>query len=356
MSYRIQDAKPGFVAFKDSPVGRNILGGCLLAVGLLLSLGALAKMLTGPLADGPPLIGMSILILAGSVLVITQIRPPKFLLLDDSKGALIICEKTMDQATALIPYSAFEEIRTARGLPSRNRRRTFGVDLVKKDGVRYAIFETRTLKAAEEATALLKKNVDLRSRDNASPIVSSTFKKENKNDAIKIEWRMPVRVMRTILSAAMATGFSILLIESYASVPVFLFWPLQIFLCTIAVLSLAYLFYPRKQVVTVDGIQLKAEVTGIFAKQLIVPLREIASVQFQFAAAWEDTIYLLNEHETAVMRAYQEGTLDPQRALEIGKMMLQAKRIPSGGLTASEMISLEQILEGTLTDQGRAVQ
>ncbi|HNJ05263.1 MAG TPA: hypothetical protein PLB73_13460, partial [Leptospiraceae bacterium] len=76
----------------------------------------------------------------------------------------------------------------------------------------------------------------------------------------------------------------------------------------------------------------------------------------QFAAAWEDTIYLLNEHETAVMRAYQEGTLDPQRALEIGKMMLQARRIPSGGLTASEMISLEQILEETLTDQGRAVQ
>ncbi len=354
MGYNIDEPGiPGRTVLRPSALLRNILGGSLLIIGMVTSLAAAGKLIAGSISDGPPVIGMALLFVASAILILTQIRPPRFLVFDDAKASLLIYEDRPDRITASIPYSQISGFATARGVPSRNRdRASYGVDLEMKDGVRYALIETNTLARAEEITQKLLRRVDLNARADAPRVVSDRFDVQRAAGKTTIQWIMPQRVFRSFLFLCTFAAFALMVLESRSSVPVLLFWLIEGALSLLTILTIAHFFYPRRQILEIDENGLSIRAIGLRPHSLTIPVSQIGSVQFQFAAAWEDFIYVLTPEQTDVMRDYQAGTLDPGRMAQIAKMWVQAVRIPSGGITASDMICLEQLIQEALKKDG----
>ncbi|HPN14429.1 MAG TPA: hypothetical protein PLA65_20395 [Spirochaetota bacterium] len=193
-----------------------------IVLSLFLFLAAIAVLPAGLLlllGDPDPyrpffLTGMGLLFLSGGIAINTMLNLPNSLVFDNVTGALLVFEGRGKKARqAALPYPDIETFQVNRH--RRNRSTSYIVEILKKDGSFWTLFQSGSEKKAGEFRDRLLERVTLRgtsAADKQAPPACVTV--AERGDSTAIEWRNRYTAGRYLMTVMLIGSMAMLIYGS----------------------------------------------------------------------------------------------------------------------------------------------
>ncbi len=359
MNYTIDEKKsnPGRLVLRRRRITEIILSIILMVLGLPFFLAGLL-MLTEPGSSAFFFSGIGLLFCSFSFILTTQIKLPENLIFDNITGHL----KIKESGSGKEEYTAFSygEIRNiTRRLHNRGESTFHVVELEKKDGAFWTLYQSSSEKKAEKVLAEIKKNVNLEKRgENPKPDgLQRNFLTKREGKSSEVRWKMRKSFSRNILSILVISSFSLMFygmdsfIESETAYSIGV-----LFIVAVASLFIFFSFYNtgRIHTVAINSTLLRYSSTGLFSRNrgFNIPLSAIDAVLFNFSTNMlENSIYIMKKSETEVFQRVKRGNIDLMDIKKALLLLLNIKKINTGVLTVREKIELESIIQELIRER-----
>ncbi len=359
MNYTIDKKKsgPGRLVLMRSRKAQIVLSVLLLIPGLPFLLAGLIMMLDpGRIAFFWA--GTGLLFCSFSVILVTQITLPENLIFDNLTGQMKIRESRAGEDEYIaFPY---EEISNINKRLHRSGDTSYHVvELEKKDGSFWTLYQSSSEKKSESVLAEIMKYVNRETSGNAPDPgqFSSIFSIKRDGAGSSVSWTMKKSLSNNILGVFVIGSFVMILYGMESFVESETAYTLAIvFITAVASLFIFFSFYNagRIHTVTVTEKLLRFSSTGIFSKNrgFNMPLSVIDAVLFNFSINLpENSLFIMKKNETELFQRVKRGKIDLVDIKSAILLLLNIKKINTGALTIREKIQLESIIQELIKEK-----
>ncbi|HOD14827.1 MAG TPA: hypothetical protein PK307_14820 [Spirochaetota bacterium] len=333
-----------------------------IVLSLFLFLAAIAVLPAGLLlllGDPDPyrpffLTGMGLLFLSGGIAINTMLNLPNSLVFDNVTGALLVFEGRGKKARqAALPYPDIETFQVNRH--RRNRSTSYIVEILKKDGSFWTLFQSGSEKKAGEFRDRLLERVTLRgtsAADKQAPPACVTV--AERGDSTAIEWRNRYTAGRYLMTVMLIGSMAMLIYGSrpYATSGAGYYIALAFisFIILITIWSMIDSI-GRSNIVEIDRTALSYRRPGGITRtgQFTLPLGDIDAVIYNFSVSSGETgIYVLTAAEKEAIQNINRGAVELAGILNAIRVIKDAGRLDVGSLSTGDRLALESLIQETV--------